>query len=224
MSALGRQVGPLPLGAWIIVVGAGLGISYYTSGGHPFSAITGSSAQASQPSTLDTSGTGANGEWVDVNPPTTAPGVVPSNNRQWGTEAVQYLIASGYDPALAESTITHALHSGKLSVREWAVWAVALAHMGAPPSLVHPTENVPGHHKPPKPPPKPPGHKPKGHLTWFTVPHNDFMPKQVAAKFHLPWQEIYNANRVGVRRADGSWGVIDGSNQPLFKGTRLIIP
>lgn len=226
MSALGKQVGPLPLGGWILVVGAGLAISYYTSGGHPLGGLSGTTANT-QPSTLDTSGTGANGEWVDVNPPGTAANVLAKNNREWGQEAVNHLIAAGYDPALAESTIAHALKSGKLSVREWALWAVVLGDIGAPPTAVHPTENKPTHHKPPKTPPTPPTKPPKGHVRIFTVQHNGTTLHELAQRLQGPGTTvhgIFNANRVGVRRANGTPGILQSPNQKLHKGQHLVIP
>jgi hypothetical protein len=135
---LGKQVGPLPLGAWVAVVGAGLGVALYTRR---------QSAASAEPTVVeDTSGipgvgTGVNGMWTDVTPvpPTDAP-TVYTDNDSWGRAAIDRLVADGYPSAQVYSAITKALAGGTgdnaLSVSEFAIWARALVLLKTPPTPV----------------------------------------------------------------------------------------
>jgi len=136
---LGKQIGPLPLGAWIAVVAGGLGIALWSR----------NQGSADEPEIVeDTSGTpgvgtGVNGSWVDVSPPSSGSGsgtgITYDSNEAWGQAAINYLIAQGYSPGLANSAITKGLAGGsdiggvKMSVQEWTLWNLALAKFGAPP-------------------------------------------------------------------------------------------
>lgn len=144
---LGKQVGPLPLGAWVAVVGAGLGIAVYTRR---------QSAAGAEPQVVeDTSGvpgvgTGVNGMWTDVTPvpPPNTP-TVYTDNDSWGRAAIDRLVADGYSPAQVYSAITKALAGGagdnKLSVSEYAIWARALVLLKTPPTPIGvPAPDAPG--------------------------------------------------------------------------------
>lgn len=218
---LGKQVGPLPLGAWIAAVGGGLYFMYSRKGSS--SAATDTTANT----TTDTSGgtgTGVNGEWVDVNPPDSTSGnPTYQTNEQWGTAAINWLIAQGYDPGLSNSAINKGLAGGqdssgnKMSVTEWSLWSLALQHLGSPPSPVSvpPPTSVPppagsgggGTNKPPvtsgpgggsKPPPvvtpvgKPTTNKTPRHHTYI-VKRNDTL-SGIAKKYGTTWQTIWNFN------------------------------
>jgi len=163
----GKQIGPLPLGAWVAVVAGGLGIALW------------SRQKSAEPPVVveDTSGTpgvgeGGTGSWVDIaKPPTdnTAP-VGYASNESWGQAAVNWLIAQGYAPGLASAAITKALAGGtdidgnKMSIQEWSLWTLALKQLGSPPQPVNvaPPSSVPGPVTPPgnPPPTRPPSPKP----------------------------------------------------------------
>lgn len=131
---LAKPIGPLPLGAWIVVVGAGLGIAYYTrnSGG-------GTTAAAEPQYVEDVStapGVGTGPGWVAVPPPTTAPEIpdtAPTTNEEWARKAINGLIADGYDAATADAAIRKYMEGAKLSIREYTLIGIALAKFGAPP-------------------------------------------------------------------------------------------
>jgi hypothetical protein len=161
---LGKQVGPLPLGAWVAVVGAGLGVALYTRR---------QSQGATDPTVVeDTSGvpgvgTGVNGMWTDVTPvpPSDTP-TVYTDNDSWGRAAIDRLVADGYQPAQVYSAITKALAGGTgdnaLSVSEFAIWARALILLHTPPTPVGvpaPSPTGPPGTTPPPPTPKPTGYK-----------------------------------------------------------------
>lgn len=163
----GKQVGPLPLGAWVAVIAGGLGIALW-------SRQRGGEVEEPQEDIGGTPGVGegGSGSWIDIGkPPTdnTSP-VGYATNEAWGQAAINWLIAQGYAPGLASSAITKALAGGedysgnKMSVQEWSLWTLALREFGSPPQPVNvrPPSNVPGPVTPPSNPPpmKPPPAKP----------------------------------------------------------------
>jgi hypothetical protein len=156
---------------------------------------------------LDENDVGTGPGWVAVPPPTGAPPVQQiTDNDTWGNVAINWLIAKGYDPALAQSAIAHALQGTTMSVREFALWALALAALGSPPYPVdiQPPSATPD---PVVQPPAPPPPAPAPALgKWVWVTSADTL-HSAAVKAYGPgsgrWDDIYKANRDGVRRPDG---------------------
>lgn len=206
---LGKQIGPMPLGAWIAVVGTGLGVALYTqrNGSAAPTVTRDTSDPLGSLSGEDAVGTGPG--WVAVPPPTTAPGgqvAQITDNDSWGTYAINWLIAKGYDPALAQSAIAHALQGTSMSVREYALWALALAALGSPP---YPVDIAPPTATPDPviQPPAPPAPAPAPALgKWVWVTSADTL-HSAAVKAYGPgsgrWDDIYKANRQGVNRPNG---------------------
>src|SRR5688572_8717937 len=97
----GKQIGPLPLGAWVIVVGGGLGIAWYTR------SRTGATAPVVVEDGSGVPGVGQGVGWIAVPPPSSAPGgpPEPTTNEEWGKAAINYLIAMGYDANVADAAI-----------------------------------------------------------------------------------------------------------------------
>lgn len=167
---LGKQIGPLPLGAWIAVVGGGLGIALWSR-----SRGDGGEVEIVE----DTSGTPGVGEgagtpgFIPINPPNQTPGdnvtEEYNTNEEWGRAAIEYLIGQGHPAGIANSAITKALAGGeingaKMSPQEWSLWSIALRKLGSPPTPVNvpPPTSVPGPViPPPGPNPKPPVSKPQ---------------------------------------------------------------
>lgn len=233
---LGKQVGPLPLGAWIVVVGGGLGIAYW---GY---------RQQTPIEAIDTSGDpgvgdGSVGGWVPTSPgsggndDSVAP--KPTTNEEWAQQVINGMIARGYPPAQVDQAIRKYISgSGTLSVSEWAIITVALSLYGSPPSPLPPREQNPTTPTPtvPKPPapvptkppvPKPPVPKPPARpaVRYYVVEKGDSLWK-ISVRYYrsgIYWGRIYNANRYGVRRADGTWGMIKNPNL-IYPNWRLIIP
>jgi hypothetical protein len=157
---LGKQIGPLPLGAWIAVVGGGLGLAYYsyskTGAGPTIVDDTGS-----QPGVGD----GSVSQWTPTAPPSTSPGVgddtAPTTNEAWGVRAINWLIAQGYDASESDSAIRKYLagNDPQPSVRQYVLQGLALTHFGSPPQPLPPgmNENPPGGNPPITTPPPPPG-------------------------------------------------------------------
>jgi nucleoid-associated protein YgaU len=236
---LGKQVGPLPLGAWVVVVGAGLGIAYYSR-----NAGKNAAAPLTVPDPSGDPNVGTGPGWVAVPPPSTAPAsgtAAPTDNDAWGRLAIDQLVADGYNPALVYSAITKALAGGsgdnKMSIQEYSLWSLALRKLGTPPVpvLVPPPTSIPIPTPTPTPTPKPvpkpvppPAPKPTSYR-YYTVQK---WPKPGSSLwtiagivYHNPlrWGDIYRANRKGVRRADGKTGMISNANV-LQPGWVLLIP
>lgn len=202
---LGKQIGPLPMGAWFAVVGTGLAIALYTKNQETASADPTVTRDDSGALTgTDAVGTGVNGQWVDVTPPTTAPAdAAPTDNDEWGRQAINWLIANNYDAAASQSAISKALQGAdNMSVREYAIWNAALRHMGSPPFPVDvpPPVSVPG----PTggtPKPKPPV-KSTHPVRVYTIVKGDTLAG-VSFKMYKnksKWRRIYAANSHGKKR------------------------
>jgi hypothetical protein len=203
---LGKQIGPLPLGAWLAVTAGGLGIAWYSmrDGGG-----IGTDEDIIEPEIVeDISGDEGVGEggFVYTPPPVVTPGPTPIiDNDQWATEAIKYLIEQNYDSAMANQAITIALSGDrKLSAREWTLWRIALMKLGSPPFPVIVEQRPSTPVTPPKPKPKP---KPQPKITgrWFRV-KPAFLPgsslrgiAKMAYGDPKKWDRIYNANKWGKK-------------------------
>ena len=230
----GKQIGPLPLGAWIVVVAGGLGIALYTrnSGGSDAPEVV-----------EDTSGDpgvgeGGSGQWVDLNPPATGGGSITyESNEAWGQAAISYLIAQGYSPALASSAITKALAGGvdidgnKMSIQEWSLWSLALAKLGSPPypvnvspptSVPGPVDNGGGDDTTPTPTtPKPGGNKVPAH--WVEVAKRGDSISSLAAKHGKGWKETWDFNLKYRSAATRAVLKARGPNL-IYAGTTIWVP
>jgi len=207
---LGKQVGPLPLGAWVAVVGGGLGIAYYTQRTKAPAAVV-----------ADTSGVpgvgeGGSGLWTQLTPPGDSPSSspVPATNEEWGRSATNYLMAQGYDANVADSAVRKYLGAESLNLQEYALIRFALVKLGAPPvplpSPPAPPEKPIVPVAPPPPVQTPPPAPVPAKLRFYTVQPGDSLWK-IAVKFYgrgSAWFDIYNANRKGYTRPDGSPGFI----------------
>lgn len=202
---LGKQVGPLPLGAWIAVVGGGLGLAWYTSRKPT------ASEEAADTAAVDESGGTGEGPGGLAYVPVTGTdsgdqSSKPTDNDEWGRMAIDGLIALGYPAALVNSAITKALMGGqdydgnKMSIQEWSIWQLALQKFGTPPTPVNvpPPTGLPGPVVPPNNPPpnNPPPVKPPGKVP----PHDVYVVKRgdtlssIAKHFNTSWQAIWSFN------------------------------
>src|SRR3954447_17245979 len=136
----GKTYGPLPMGAWVVLVGGGLGIALYSSRSKkPTIAVEDTSGGPGV-------GTGAQSLWVQTAPPAGSDSVADdkfTTNEEWARAAVNYLIAQGYDASLADTAVRKYLQSKPLSLSEKALLTVALAKYGAPPILLPDPPDLP---------------------------------------------------------------------------------
>jgi len=226
----GKQVGPLPLGAWFVVVGGGLAIAFWQRN-------QGSSDPEIVEDTGSPDGVGEGGDYSYV-PPKTPDNTEPeyASNEAWGTAAINWLIAQGYPPGLASSAITKALAGGvdvegnKMSVQEWSLWTLALQHLGSPPYPVNvaPPSTVPGPvTPPPEPPPKeqPPPKEPNNKVPPYievVAKRGDSISK-IASRYGKSWQTVWNFNLKYRSKATQAIMRARGPNL-IFAGTRIWVP
>jgi hypothetical protein len=230
---LGKQVGPLPLGAWIAVVAGGLGLAWYST-----RMKTGEPEIVDDTSGTPGVGTGAVSSWLQNTAPDTDADVAGkiTTNEEWGRAAVNHLIALRYDEVLADSAIRKYLNGNdpKPSVGEFALQRMALARFGSPPYPLPPSVNDPPTSTSPpvttpttpKPNPTPPA---KGAVKYYYVKAWPAKGSTLSGIAEISyghasrWPDIYNANRAGQKRADGTNGMISNPNL-LHPGWKLVIP
>lgn len=127
MPDLGKKVGPLPIGAWVVVVAGGLAVGYYINNKQK------KSAPAEQQLTESGVGTGG-GTFLPINPPSTTPDeTVPETNQSWGNKAITWLIAQNINANTANSAVTKFLSGQTLDAVESAAIAMVLGRFGPPP-------------------------------------------------------------------------------------------
>lgn len=189
MPDLGKMIGPLPLGAWILVVGGGLGFAYYTT-----------RVGSSEPDIVeDVGGTpgvgeGGSGLWTPVGPEfedEDETEVSITTNEEWGTAVIRHLIAMGYDPGLADAAVRKYLTAEKLSPQEQALINLGMIKYGPPPIPL-----------PPAPPTTnpPPTNDPDGDLavpTGFDLDGKDWNI------LLIDWRDVPGAVGYEVRRRGG---------------------
>lgn len=210
-----------------------------------------SSTPATATTATPTVGTGSYTEYVPVDQTTTSTQPVYSTNQQWATAAINWLIGQGYSPALANSAIAKAIAGGVdatgngMSASEYSLWSLALQQFGSPPqpvSVSPPSQApgpvnggyppvigapIPGRPAPGLPAPTPP--PVKAPVRYYVVkpwPLQGSSLWSIAQLYYgdgNKWPEIYNANRTGITRADGSPGVISNASF-VYPGEKLVIP
>lgn len=130
---LGKQVGPLPLGAWIAVVGGGLTIGYFVSRNQ-------SKADSTQTPVAEPGvGTGG-GQFIYEPPQDVSAPEEEQTNDAWGRKVVNWLIGRGMTPYKADNTVRKYLSGEPLEAAESAMMNLALAQFGAPPEPIQPVE------------------------------------------------------------------------------------
>lgn len=231
---LGKMIGPLPLGAWIGAVGGGLALLMYNRS-HASAAPPVATSPDDAPESLNGEPGVGTGGWTYMPPqaPTgTDTGSVetePDTNEAWGRRAVNGLIALGYPPAVSDAAIRKYLEGARLGAQEYTLVTIALGKYGAPPMILPapmfgpptlPKVTVGTAGKPVAVARKPPVSKP--HVRHYIVRPGDTLSK-IGKKYRVSWQSIYNANRKGKRRADGTPGMIVNANR-ISIGWKLVIP
>lgn len=231
----GKSYGPLPLGAWVAVIGGGLGIAFYASQKGANKTVVPVEDTSGVPGV----GTGAQSLWVQTTPPAVSDTVADdkfTTNEEWARAGVNYLIAQGYDAALADTAVRKYLSSTPLSLSENALIKIVLAKYGAPPILLPDPPPLPVIPPPPVvvPPPvvtPPPVSQPQPRVNnrWQIVtpwPTKTSTLWGISTKWYgtgTRWPQIYAANRSGVRRPDGSYGMIKNPNL-IYTGWRIYVP
>ena len=154
---LGHKVGPLPVGAWAVVIVGGLGVGYYIN---RHAAASASTAPAPvDPSASTAYQTGAQGGPLENlsgvgnvgNAP--SPGPLLRTNAQWRTAAIRYLVSAGNNPLASTRAVLKYLKGRPLSPTEDALVSAAIGGIGPAPQRVpipqqeHP-QSTPQHRRP----------------------------------------------------------------------------
>jgi hypothetical protein len=236
---LGKQVGPLPLGAWVAVIGGSLGFMLY-SRSHS-SGDSGPIEVAAGPDPgVGLGGMGAVGAYTAtdggaVSSPAAAAATIDSNS-QWSRAAFNFLVGDGADGSVVDRALRQYLDGNPLSVQENSFITRALAKFGQapeglpaapdiptpppapapppPPVWTPPPPPAPAPPPPPPPPPPAPAPAPPPGRTVVVRPGDSL--SKIASRFWEPWitwQSIYNANR----------GIIGGNPNLIRPGQVLVI-
>jgi hypothetical protein len=123
------------------------------------------------------------------------------------------------------------LDGNKMSVQEWTLWGIALAHLGSPPYPVNvsPPTSVPGpvdtgggdDTTPTPTTPKPPSTTVPAHWVEIAKPGDSI--SSLAAKHGKGWQETWNFNLKYRNAATVAILKARGPNK-IFSGTMIWVP
>jgi hypothetical protein len=146
---LSKKVGPLPMGAWGVVIAGGLGVGYMINKNMAKSAAEAANA----PKQYAESDVGEGGSQLVFTPPVTVtqPDAEELTNALWGQKATNWLVsARGYDGVAADEAIRKYLSALPLSPVQRQMVNEAISKFGVPPEALPPSE------QPPPTTPKPP--------------------------------------------------------------------
>lgn len=138
-GAMGKQLGPLPLGAWAMVVGGALFFSFYMSKKKTPAVDT----TTTNPGALVYTGSGGGGTDATNSPAT---GTVPTGfltNEAWANAAKTFLISQGIDGKEASDAIDLYINAQALNQKQSAWVAVATRQLGPPPQSLPPVTGTP---------------------------------------------------------------------------------
>lgn len=134
---MGKQVGPLPMGAWALVVGGALFYSFYMS--KKKTASTGTT-DTTTPSALIYTGTGG-GTPTDTTTPTTTTGYL--TNEAWASAAKTFLISQSVDAKEASDAIDLYINAQALNSKQTSYVSIATKQLGPPPQSLPPVVGTP---------------------------------------------------------------------------------
>lgn len=130
---LGKQIGPLPLGAWIAVTAGALGIAYFMNKNQ--------ANAANQPVQIAESGVGVGGGQFVYDPAQSVSGPEQDKtNVAWGINATNWLVAQNHDAVESDNAVRKYLAGMPLSVKEKALLALAITHFGVAPEPIQPVD------------------------------------------------------------------------------------
>lgn len=136
-NILAKQVGPLPIGAWVAVVGGGLVLAFYANrsqgGGGTQDDVL-----------LAEPGVGEGGTQIIDTPPVFTGGAIETLD-QWVNRAILYLIGQGKNPLAANNAVKKYATGQELNQDEQALVNLAIAGVGLPPAgeLTEPSPTTP---------------------------------------------------------------------------------
>ncbi len=221
---LGKMIGPLPLGAWIAVLGGGLGLALYTRR-QSTPAVTNPDQLPEDTGTTPGVGVGGSGQWTNITPPANGSSDTSSaeTNDEWGVMTIAKLIGFGYPAGPTNNGITKFLNQGQLDAQEYQIVSEALRRFGSPPTPV-PGPFGPGAVTPPS------GSsarwpKPKAPFFEYTIQSGDTLPI-IASHYGTTALNLYTWNAVALdyrARLTGN-KVNSQRGKYIYAGTIIHIP
>jgi len=131
LEFLHKQIGPLPVGGWLVVVGAGLAFAWWRKRSTP----TSSPSSESELSNMTDPGIGNLGLLSLLNKGVTGqPTAGTTDNVSWYRDALNKLLAKGYSTSLADTALRKYVQGMSLSREEQAVIDLAISLAGPIPS------------------------------------------------------------------------------------------
>ena len=141
---MGKMVGPLPLGAWIVIVGIGVSVVVFT---RRSGQIVEEPAIYNDTSPVPGVGVGGSGMWQDLTVPTTSDNstasATPTDNDEWAKLGLNQAIGLGYNPTQSDYAIRQYLSGGVLDTQSTSIINSILRSLGAPPSSLGMPESKP---------------------------------------------------------------------------------
>lgn len=141
-SALGRKLGPLPMGIWVLAVGGGLVFAYYmrrnssstdATATDTTGADTGDTGQGTWPYGLPNGVGQAGYDPSGSDSGSTDDGTLPTTNEQWQKRAVQVLVGLGYEAIAVDRAVSAYLGGESLTTIQRAIINEAILRIGPPP-------------------------------------------------------------------------------------------
>jgi hypothetical protein len=138
---LGKQIGPLPLGVWIVVGAGGLGLGYVINKNMAKNAAAASQDPTTQ---LTETGVGTGGGQFQYDPIQTLPtDATPETNQTWGIKVANWLKGKGLDAYAADNAVRKYLSAQTLTLAEQGMITLALGQFGVPPEPLPPVDVTP---------------------------------------------------------------------------------
>lgn len=160
---LTKKMGPLPVWAWALLVGGGIGFYLYVKRTKSGTVNTADSTAAAAGTGFGTTNPGAGN--VSASSGGTDTSVTPTGviltNQQWSVKAQSMLIAFGYDPATVSAALANYLGGNDLTAQQNAIVNEALRAAGPTPESVPPAVT-----QQPAPTPILPGGSTTANPTW----------------------------------------------------------
>jgi LysM repeat protein len=207
---LGKMIGPLPVGAWIAVVGGGLAFALYQRNkGNVDLTAPGELDNTSVDSGVGLGGVPAGYTYTGGDAGDDPTGSQPiTDNITWATNAVNALVASGYDAAAAQTAISNYINGGTLTLQQWAMISLAIARVGAVPDPPT-TQNNPPATKPPGSTVTPPKATPVFKPIASRTPTGIYYVKSAVRGRDKTGKIVGPSRSVGYRVTVTQWGTIN---------------
>lgn len=241
-----KPIGPLPTGAWAALVVGMLGLAYYNR----TKANATVPASTVVDNTSGIPGVGVGG-WIATPAPTdsgsSSTSTTVTTNDMWAQQAITWLISQGYDPGVSDAAIRNYINGQSLTTQQQALVDTALKHFGAPPETLTPPNSNPtpigggitagsgsgtvskspapiSHPSPAPAPHRAPSMRYIKVTPWPGTPYDSLA--KIAREFYGAdnrWPTLFNANRAGFTRPDGSKGWITNPSL-IYPGRTIWVP